>query len=333
MEDEQGNNQDNQSLESLDAPDTTVISSDNQLESPDSGGSLASPAEPDGEQPKPPKQHGFLHGANLYLAIFILLVLIGIGAVIFAFTRSSNTVQPNHIASQDLSPDTLKQLAGSSTIVGNSDQVLTIQSNAILSGQVLAQKNLEVAGDLKIGGNLSLPSVVVAGTSQFGSIQVNKDFTAGGNGAIQGNLTVKNSLSVNGGGNFSGPLTASQISANSLQLTGDLKLTHHISAGGGTPGSSRGSAVGSGGSASVSGSDTAGSITISTGSNPPAGCFITLNFAQAFHATPHIIVTPIGSSASQLAWYVNRSTTSMSVCTTSTPPAHANFGFDYLAFD
>lgn len=347
--DEQKNTSNNdegqQSLESLDAPETEVndtTTPENQsgaseptLAAPSPDDELAKPSDesPD-NAPKPPKrQLRWLHGANLYLIGFVVLVLVAIAVVVFTYLHSNKTNQAGQISSQNLSVDALKQLASSNTNVGNSNQLLTVQSNAIFAGQVLAQKSLEIAGDLKVGGTLSLPSIVVAGASQFGSTQINQDLSVAGKAAIQGALSVGSSLNVNGGGNFNGTLSAPQITANSLQLNGDLVLTHHVEAGGGTPGIARGSAVGSGGSASLSGSDTAGSISIGTGGNPAAGCFATINFTQSFHATPHIVVTPVGASAGGLAWYINRSTTGFSICDASPPPAYAQFGFDYIAFD
>lgn len=290
--------------------------------------------QPSSQTPKPPKKRWpIFQGANLYLLGFILLLIIAIGVVIFALKQGRASNKPEQISSQNLSENSLKQIASSDVSVGDSKQLLTVQSNAIFAGEILAQKNLEVAGNLKVGGNLSLPSIVVGGTSQFGSVQVNKDLSVAGKASVQGSLSIQSSLSVNGGGNFSGPISAPQLTVSSLQLNGDLVLTHHISAGGSTPGSSRGSAVGGGGSATVSGSDTAGGISISTGSSPPAGCFITVSFTQVFHATPHVVITPVGSTAGRLNYYVSRSTTGFSVCTASPAPAGANFGFDYIIFD
>src|SRR4029077_15019876 len=104
---------------------------------------------------------------------------------------------------------------------------------------------------------------------------------------------VAKSLQVNSSGSFSGPLSAPQITTNSLQLNGDLVLTHHISAGGATPSRSNGTALGSGGTSSVSGSDTSGSITINTGSGPGPGCLISVNFAANVNSTAQVSISPV----------------------------------------
>jgi cytoskeletal protein CcmA (bactofilin family) len=186
---------------------------------------------------------------------------------------------------------------------------------------------------LQIGGTLALSNLTVSGTSQFGQATVNQNLAVAGNTAIQGATTIAKSLQVNGSGTFSGSLSAPQITTPSLQLNGDLVLTHHISVGGSTPTRSGGTALGSGGSVSVSGSDTAGSITINTGSNPAAGCFVTITFTTKYNATPHVLATPIDSAAGGLSYYITRSTTNFSICDSTTPPAGSSFGFDYFVLD
>jgi hypothetical protein len=74
-------------------------------------------------------------------------------------------------------------------------------------------------------------------------------------------------------------------------------------------------------------------ITIGTGSSPTSGCFATVTFGKAFNNVPDVVVTPVGAAASGMAYYITRSTTDFSVCTSSTPPAGQSFGFDYIAID
>jgi hypothetical protein len=118
-----------------------------------------------------------------------------------------------------------------------------------------------------------------------------------------------------------------------LQLNSDLTLTHHIVAGGGTPGRSPGSALGGGGSVTVGGSDTAGTVTINTGNAPASGCFVTVNFTQKYNSTPHVLITPVGSAAGGIAYYINRATSSFSICDATNPPSGSSFAFDYFVID
>jgi cytoskeletal protein CcmA (bactofilin family) len=265
--------------------------------------------------------------------MFILVVVVGVTIVVVAYLDSKHGSGTSSISSQSLSQSTFSKLANSDSTVGNSGQVLTIQSSAIFAGKVLVRQDLEVAGNLQIGGTLALNDLSVAGTAQFSQVQINKNLSVAGNTSLQGAVTVAKSLQVSGSGSFSGPLSAPQLTTSSLQLNGDLTLTHHITAGGATPGRTNGGALGSGGTSSVSGSDTAGSITINTGGSPSAGCFLTVNFTAKYNSTPRVLVTPVGSSAGGLAYYVDRTAAGFSVCDATPPPAGASFGFDYFVVD
>lgn len=321
--------------ESLEAPGNAAADNDAAESLEGSDGSVA--AAPGEQQPnkKPPeKQKKFSPKSlwrrlNIYLLFFVLLLLIGGGVVVVAYLKTSN--QPttsNAPPSQNLSASALQQLANNGTTIGDAKETLNIESNSVFQGTVLVRGNLEVAGTVKMGGTLALQSLTVSGSSSFGQLQA-KSLSVAGNTGIQGQLTAL-SLSIAGGGSFNGAVTAPAVVTNSLQLSGDLGLTHHIDTGGGVPGVGRGSGLGSGGSASVSGSDTAGSISIHTGSGTAAGCFATINFTQSFGNTPHVIITPIGFAAGGLHYYVNRSTSNFSVCTASAAPSGASFGFDYV---
>ncbi len=311
--------------ESLESPSTTVETPENNA---------------DGTPPvdsKPPvvfqEKKKLLQRVNIYLLLFILVVVLAVViiAVSYLYNRKSET-DTTTIKSQSLSQDALDQLSNSSVTVGDSKQVLNVQSSAVFDSKVLVRDSLEIANGLKVGGSLSLNGIKSTGQSTFDDVQVSQDLAVTGNTSVQGQLLVQKTLNVNGGATFNGNVAAGQITTNSLQLSGDLNVTRHIVVGGANPGRSNGSALGGGGTSSVGGSDTAGSITINTGSGPGAGCFITVNFTTRYSNTPHVIVTPIGSAAGGLNYYVNRSTTSFSVCTTNGAPAGANFGFDYIVF-
>lgn len=323
-------------LETLEDP-TTVV----EPAAP-SGGSPApaTPAPPSAaSSPPPPKdpllarlKRRFAH-LNIYLLVFVLILVVAVIAAVVGYNTSKRSASNVTISSQTLDQKALEQLANTDASIGGTSQVLNVQSNAIFAGKVLVRDTLEVAGQLQVGGSLSLSGVTVSGSSSFDQVQVNKNLAVAGETALQNSLSVQKNISVNGNGSFGGSLSAKQLTVGSLQLNGELNLTHHITGGGPTPSRSNGSALGSGGTASISGSDTSGSISINTGSGAGSGCFITVNFVSKFNATPHVLITPVGSAAGKLDYYVNRSTASFSICTASTPASNSNFGFDYFILD
>lgn len=325
--------QDENEINSLESQDTAAGSA-NVPE----GSSLTTP--PDSQQPIPPADKQSFGGRirslagrlNVYLLLFVLIVLLALLVVFVSLQRSrkENVEQP--LDTQSLTQETIDQLANSDVTVGGPKQILNVESNAVFSGKVLIRDSLDVAGTIKVGGALSLPGITVSGTSSFETIQAN-DLAIAGNTSIQGQLNVQGALTVASGGSFGGPLSAPQLNVDNLQLNGDLQLNRHIDAGGGTPGKGDGSALGSGGTSSVSGTDTAGTVNINTGGGPPAGCFVTINFAQAFNGTPHVVITPVGSAGAGLNYYVNRTSASFSICSTNPAPAGRSFAFDYIVID
>lgn len=263
---------------------------------------------------------------NIYTIVFVLVILAA-AAVVAISIKPAKTVKTTPLGK--LSDQQLSALKSNSTLVGDPKQTLDIQSNTILEGQVLTRSDLNVAGSLKVGGGLSLPSITVPGSGNFGQLGTSGLLSVGGDANIQGQLTVQKNLSVSGTANF-GNLSVANLSVTSLQVKTDFTISKHILSGGGTPGRSNGSALGGGGTVSISGTDTAGSISINTGGSPPAGLLVSVSFTQRFSATPHIVITPVGSAAASLQYYINRDASGFSIGTLNAPPAGSNFGFDYI---
>jgi cytoskeletal protein CcmA (bactofilin family) len=280
--------------------------------------------------PKAAKSPGALtkirNKVNIYMIVFILLVMMA-AVVVFVSIKPAKTVTTTPIGK--LSDQQLAALKSNSTLVGDTKQTLDIQSSTIFEGQVLARSDLNVAGSLKVGGVLSLPSITITGNGNFAQIGVTGPLSVGGDTNLQGGLTVQKNLAVTGSASF-GSLSVSSLSITSLSVKNDFSISKHIVTNGGVPGHSGGTALGGGGTASLSGSDTAGSVSINTGNAPPAGLFVTIAFAQKFAATPHVVITPVGSAAAGLQYYINRDANGFSIGTANPPPAGANFGFDYI---
>ncbi len=266
---------------------------------------------------------------NIYLILFVLIVIIAIAVVVFLTVKSRQSAQQQTAASTGLSQDALKQLASTDVTVGNPKQILTINANSVFAGAVLIRSNLEVAGTLKIGGALTIGDLNVTGATRLVNVDV-KDINVAGALALQGVLTLKNGINVTGRSTFSGEIITNSLATGALTLQGDLNLTQHIIAGGTIPSIERGGAVGGGGTVSLSGSDTSGSIAVNTGTSPPAGCFATVTFSKKYNSTPHVVISPVGSSAGAVEYYITRSTAGFVLCTTNSAPSGQSFGFDYI---
>lgn len=334
MQNEQNQNQTNPStssdLESLESPERTVE------ENPQAG-TAPSPLSQEPEPSKPKRSRhlkSLLRRFNIYLLLFILLLVLAIVIAAVSFIRSKQADQDTQqqISTEPLSQEALNQLRQTDVKIGDPKQTLSVEANAIFAGKVLVRNSLEVAGEIRSGSAISAPGITVSGTSILNQVQASS-LQVGGNTTIQGQLVTQGNLSVSGSGSFGGTLTAARLNIQDLMINGDLQIARHIDAGGPTPGRSNGSALGSGGTSSVSGTDTAGTVSINIGGGPGAGCFATINFAQRYNGTPHVVVTPVGSAAGGLNYYINRGNTNFSICSTNAAPAGQSFAFDYIVID
>jgi cytoskeletal protein CcmA (bactofilin family) len=278
------------------------------------------------------KIQGLIVHVNVYVLLFLLIIVLAAGFVLIGVQRNKKANSPTTINTQTLTAEELRKLSESEQKIGDPKSILSIESNAIFSGKVLVRDSLDVAGTIKVGGALSLPGISVSGASTFDQVTAN-NLSITGNTTIQGQLNIQKGITSSGGASFGGPISAPQLTVQSLQLSGDLTISRHIDAAGGTPGKINGSSLGAGGTAAVSGTDTAGTVNINTGGGAGSGCFVTISFTNRFSSTPHVVITPIGSAAASLNYYINRSSSSFSICTASTPPSGQSFAFDYIAID
>ena len=285
---------------------------------------------------KPAKQPSaikkFLKRFNLYLLLFGLVLVIAIAVAAVSYLNSRKEPKAPEISSQTLTQDALKQLANSDATVGDTGQTLTVQGNAIFSGQVLVRSDLGVAGSITLGGTFTVPDLVVSHTANLSDTQVTSLQVAQGS-TFQGQVTMQAGLNVAGNSEFNGTVTIGNLNVNHLTMTGNgqLEVPNHINFSGATPGRVINAGVlGAGGSGSVSGSDTTGTININTGSGTVAGCFVNLTFNKPYTSTPHVLISPVGSGAGQTQYYVTRNTTGFSLCTVTAAPTNQVFAFDYF---
>lgn len=319
-------------VDSLETPDTIVQPTAGTTDTTPAGSSVSTP---------PPKStnkldfqayvRSLVGRVNIYLLLFIFILIIA-GVVLFiAIQASKNQTKQEQTNTQKLTDSALKTLDATDAKVGDPKQLLTIESNAVFSGKVLVRDSLEVAGAIKVGGALSLPGITVSGISAFDQVTLNS-LAVSGNESVQGQLNVQKGLTVGGNGSFSGSLSASVINTDKLVLNQDLQLNRHIAAGGTTPGIAGSSNTGGGGTVSINGSDTAGTVTVNNGGGSGAGTLASISFAVKFSGNPHVVITPVCNSACNLGAYVtNRTTSGFSIGVATNPGG--SYSFDYVVLD
>ncbi|HEX9594883.1 MAG TPA: hypothetical protein VF996_02035 [Candidatus Saccharimonadales bacterium] len=275
-----------------------------------------------------------LGSINPYLVLFILVLIVGL-LIAFISNRLNNQADPASLTFEgsELDQEAIDELLQAEQNIGNVDQTLTVAANAIFNGKILVKSDLDVAGSIRVGGPLNLPGITVSGTSEFDDVNIANNLSILGSTSIQQGLTVEGGVNFSQNLSVGGTISASQISADIIEFSGDLILTGHIDTGGGTPSRSNGTALGSGGTASISGNDIAGTITINTGGSAPAGFFVRINFVNAYNSTPAVIITPANSNAGSLEYYTQRDSSGFRIGTASNPADSATFIFDYFIIE
>ncbi|MEO8104762.1 MAG: hypothetical protein ABI602_00295 [Candidatus Saccharibacteria bacterium] len=249
--------------------------------------------------------------------IIIVVVIVGLvlTVVIIALLKHpSKKIAPTVVTinTQNLDNGTLNKLtaqAGPNKTV----QQLTISPDTLFKNSTEVQGSLKADKQLDVSGNVN-----VAGTT-----------TLQGAVGINSNLAVRGALSV-GGALSAASLNVGSLAVTTVNASGSLNFGGHLVPSGTTPAVAPSSGT-SGGTVTVSGNDTAGTITITIGNGPlVAGEMAILNFHTQFSTTPKVQLTPISGDASALNYYATRSATFFTVETTTTPTHGASYVFDYL---
>lgn len=86
-------------------------------------------------------------------------------------------------------------------------------------------------------------------------------------------------------------------------------------------------ALGSGGTASVNGTDTAGTIAVNVGTGAGTGMIGSITFHRNYPEIPRVVVSPVGHPMPGL--YVNRTSTGFTVSTSSALPV-GSYAIDFI---
>ena len=289
---------------------------------PDSGSSLEGTSDaPQPIQPaddKPPLRNRLFASRRtilvVVLAVILFLLLVGVTIIIVVKKEvKKEKPTPVTINTQTLDNGTLNKLTAQAGPADQTKQQLTISPDTLFKNTVEVQGTLKTDKDLEVGGTLT----VHGNTTLQGAVGINS------------NLSVKGSMSV--AGTLSAPaLNVGTLGVTNLNLAGNLNFGGHLVPSGSRP-AIKTSVAASGGTVTIDGNDTAGTITINIGSGGViAGEMAIITFNKPFSLTPKVQLTPINSAASSLNYYATRTASFFTVDTSSIPANGASYVFDYL---
>lgn len=277
-----------------------------------------------------------LRGGRLVIAL-LLIAGFALGLALYLAAKPSTQQPASSTGLQDVSADELKKFSNS-FLTPTTTQTVTINSNAQFNNAVNVDKTLTA-------GAISTKNFSVTGAVSLDSVDVKNNASVGGAALLQGNVEARGQLTVRGAlaaasasfnGNVSvtgnlaaGSLAVGSLTTSSLTVTGDLSVGGHLALSGAAVAAAAGAASG-GGSVSVSGNDSAGTVTINTGGSPGAGQLATVTFSKPFPAAPRVLLTPANKNAGTLQWYNIRSASFFAIETASAAAAGQQYVFDYF---
>ncbi len=265
--------------------------------------------------------------ADILTTLITFVVALAAGALIvggyvyFNRPKAAVTKPPTKVTSLD-SADLAKLGAffqGNSA--GTSTELLTISSSSLFKSRVAVSSDLKVTGSLEVSGPSNLADLTVNKTSTLGITNIHGQLIVSGpanfqspaqfgaGGAISGNLTVT------GNGSYGGSISAGSLNAATISVT-TINLSGHLSITGPSP---TVAGTGLGGSATIEGNDSSGTVTVTVGPCTSGQCvsaggqLVIVNFHSAYPRTPHIMISPIGAPAARLEPYIQPGASSFTI--------------------
>lgn len=143
-----------------------------------------------------------------------------------------------------------------------------------------------------------------------------------------GQLTINGGITVTGAAQFNGTLTVT----GAATFNGTLTVNHHVITGNasGSTTIAAGAGAGTGPTVSITGNDTSGTITVTTGTSPAAGVLATVTFASAYGSAPGVILEPTGGNGATLQHYTTTTTTTFSLNSNNVPAASTAYTYRYM---
>lgn len=284
-----------------------------------------------------------------FVGIAVVIAILGINAAVIGYLlkRQSGEQAQSQVAAINVNQGVLDKLGVNRSAIGDKGIELIVNPNARFNGKMQVGGDVSVAGELKLSrkfsageaslanlqaGNTQLQQVNVNGDGTMSGLTLRQNLNVAGSTRLQGDVTLTRLLTVNNSANVAGnlavggTLSAGNLQIRSLTVTSGVTLGGHIVSGGPMPAVRAGNALGSNGTVSISGNDTAGTVAANIGVGAVAGQVASVSFVTPYGTIPRVVVSPIGVATGA---YVTRTATGFTINVTSAMPP-GGFAFDYI---
>ncbi len=263
--------------------------------------------------------------------LFVFLISVGITGGYYYSQSKKPAAKPTTPSIANLTPEEINKLSEIGSSLGNTGQVLNIGADTIFRSKIDVGGDLSVGGHFNANGPVTLSELNISGTTALSGLNVGSNMTVSGTATFQKGIAVTGLAGITGNLNVSGAasvnsLNAATIAVQTITIAGPLTIGH-LRTQGPAPTIVAGS-VGGGGTVSISGNDTAGTINVNTGGGP-GNLLATITFRAAFSSTVHVILTPLTGPAAAAQTYVTRTGGGFQIHA-NTPPGAAVLSYDYF---
>lgn len=312
------------------APEQLKPQSDTKASASEGGSSAATP------KPTPRPRHGSYRPSHraTFIGLATVVAILGVNAGVIAYIMRGKDAAKSGLNREEvtISPAALNSVGVSRNAVGNQGAELVVAPNSRFKGTVTVGSDVSIAGQLSLNsrltasdasltrleaGDTTLSTLNVSGNGSVSNMSLRRDLTVAGITQLQGPVTMNqlvtlnNSLNVAGNLAVGGVLSARGFQASTLTSDTTLIVGGHIITRGNAPGVSPGPALGSNGTVSISGSDTAGTVGTNLGGGGGNGILARVTFRQPYGNIPRVMVTAVGRGLGSL--YVTRSPTGFEI--------------------
>lgn len=281
-----------------------------------------------------------------FVGLLVVGAILAINAVVIAFIIQHHGPTNSKLTNGQvtINSSALDKLGVSNSPIGDAGIQLTVGPNAKFNGNVQVAGNETIAGKLNLNstfsaasaslnqlqaGNATLSQLNVNGGGTFSSLNVRSNLVVSGSTQLQGIVTISQPLTIGSNLSVAGSvLVGGALRVGSFQ-TNNLIMGGHVQTVGSPPGVSPGSALGSYGTATISGNDESGTVAVNAGAGASSGIVASVSFTSSYSSIPNIVVTPVGYG---LLVYITRSTSGFTIYVSGLTPLAAGNGyqFDYM---
>lgn len=288
------------------------------------------------------------HKATFIGILVVVAVLMANAGVIWFIIQAQNNNKKVDQESVSLSGEALSALGVTRNDIGASAERLTIGPNTTFNGTLTVAEKASFGSELmlnnKLTGQAASFTKLDAGDTSVSKMNINGDVTAStsnvrqdlnvaGASRLQGAvtigqiLTVSGNLSIGGNAAINGTLSVNNLQVNNLTLNSALTIGGRIISSGSAPNVGSGTGLGSNGTVTISGNDTAGTVVANVGVGGGNGTLVQVAFRNPYPSTPRVVISPVGAPAPGA--YVSRSVGGFTVIYSGSL-SPGSYVFDYI---